>query len=237
MKTVLHKSETRGHVDHGWLNTYHTFSFASYYNPERIHFGALRVLNDDWVKSGYGFGMHPHDNMEIVTIPLSGVLEHKDSMKNAAVIRSGEIQVMSAGTGVFHSEYSKKEEEDVSLLQIWVLPNKRNVTPRYDQIEIATLAKKDELYQILSPEENGNGVWINQNAWFHMGDLSEGWSGSYELKGADTGVYIFVIEGAIEVNGEPLNRRDGLGVWDVKSFEIKTLSLSKVLLMEVPMQV
>lgn len=237
MKTVLHKSETRGHVNHGWLDTYHTFSFASYYNPERIHFGALRVLNDDWIKSGNGFGMHPHDNMEIITIPLSGVLEHKDSMKNRAVIKSGEIQIMSAGTGVFHSESSQKDEDDVSLLQIWVIPNRRNVTPRYDQLEISLLAKENELYQILSPNEDDEGVWIHQNAWFHMGDLSEGWQGTYTLKGEKNGVYVFVIEGAIEVNGESLETRDGLGVWETESITINSSSASKVLLIEVPMQV
>lgn len=236
MKTILHKSETRGHANHGWLDTRHTFSFADYYNPQRVHFGMLRVLNDDCIAPGEGFGKHPHDNMEIITIPLYGDLEHKDSMGNHGVITTGEIQVMSAGTGIFHSEFNKNKNKEVGLLQIWVLPNKKNVTPRYDQITLADIQKPDEFYQILSPNSEDQGVWIYQNAWFHLGDLSEGWKGTYQLKDKKNGVYFFVIEGKVTVAGQELNRRDGLGVSEVESIEITTSAKTKLLVMEVPMQ-
>ena len=236
MKTILHKSETRGHAIHGWLDTHHTFSFANYYNPERVNFGALRVLNDDIVEAGKGFGTHPHDNMEIISIPLRGDLEHKDSMGNHGIINAGEIQVMSAGTGIFHSEFNKNKDKDINFLQIWVFPNKKNVIPRYDQISLADIEKPDELYQILSSNPNDQGVWIHQNAWFHMGDLSESWKGSYELKDKNNGVYFFVIEGSLTVAGQKLNRRDGLGVSDTDKIEIKTDSFTKLLVMEIPIQ-
>ena len=235
MKTILHTATSRGHAYHGWLNTYHTFSFANYYNPERVHFGALRVLNDDTIAEGEGFDTHPHDNMEIVTIPLHGAVEHKDSMHNSEIIRSGEVQVMSAGTGIFHSEYSKDGFGDTSLLQIWVFPNKKNVTPRYDQISLADVAKKDEIYQVLSPNPDDQGVWIHQNAWFYLGDLSEGWSGEYTLKNPGDGVYFFVIEGEAEVEGQKLSRRDGFGVWETDTISIKATKETQLLLMEVPM--
>ena len=235
MKTILHKSETRGHANHGWLDTHHTFSFANYYNPERVHFGTLRVLNDDIVAAGEGFGTHPHDNMEIISIPLHGDLEHKDSMGNHGVINAGEIQVMSAGMGIFHSEFNKNKDKDINFLQIWVFPNKKNVTPRYDQISLTDIEKPDELYQILSPNPNDQGVWIHQNAWFHLGNLSEGWEGSYELKDKSNGVYFFVIEGSLTVVGQKLNRRDGLGVSETDKIEIKTDSVTKLLVMEIPM--
>ena len=236
MKTILHKSETRGHANHGWLDTHHTFSFANYYNPQRVHFGMLRVLNDDQIAPGEGFGKHPHDNMEIITIPLYGDLEHKDSMGNHGVITTGEIQVMSAGTGIFHSEFNKNKDKEVGLLQIWVFPNKKNVTPRYDQITLADIQKPDEFYQILSPNSEDQGVWIYQNAWFHLGDLSEGWKGTYQLKDKKNGVYFFVIEGKVTVAGQELNRRDGLGVSEAESIEITTSAKTKLLVMEVPMQ-
>lgn len=235
MKTILHTAESRGHFNHGWLNTYHTFSFGDYYDPQRVHFGVLRVLNDDTIAEGEGFGKHPHDNMEIVTIPLQGAVEHEDSMHNKAVIRAGEIQVMSAGTGIFHSEYSKQGFGDTSLLQIWIFPDKNNVTPRYDQISLADVAVPDKLYQILSPTPNDQGVWIHQQAWFHLGDLSSGWQGEYIFKGQDTGVYVFVIEGDVDVNGQRLKRRDGLGIWDTEAIDIKALQPAKLLLIEVPM--
>ncbi len=236
MKTILHKAETRGHADHGWLDSHHTFSFADYYDPERNHFGALRVLNDDRVEAGKGFGTHPHDNMEIISIPLFGDLEHKDSMGNHGVIATGEIQVMSAGTGIFHSEFNKNKDKETRFLQIWILPNKRNVTPRYDQISIADISKPDELCQILSPNPNDQGVWIHQNAWFHFGELSEGWKGKYHLKDEKNGVYFFVIEGDVTIAGQVLNRRDGLGISETNEIEITANSLSRLLVIEVPMQ-
>jgi len=236
MKTTLHKSETRGHANHGWLDSYHTFSFANYYNPERVNFGALRVLNDDRIAAGKGFGTHPHDNMEIITIPVAGVVEHKDSMGNHGTISAGEIQVMSAGTGIFHSEFNHEQAKPLELFQIWIFPNKKNVSPRYNQISLADIEKVDEFYQILSPNPNDQGVWIHQNAWFYLGDFSEGWEGKYELKDANNGVYFFVIEGNLTIADQKLSRRDGLGVSEAKSIEIKTTTQTKLLVMEIPMQ-
>ena len=235
MKTKLHKSETRGHANHGWLNTHHKFSCANYYNPERVHFGALRVLNDDWIAGGEGFGKHPHDNMEIITIPLKGAVEHQDSMGNKGIIKAGEIQVMSAGTGIFHSEYNPNKDQELELLQIWVFPNKRNVTPRYDQQSLGDLEKVNEFYQILSPNPADQGVWIHQQAWFNLGDLSAGWEGSYKLNNPQSGVYVFVIEGEVTVAGNELSRRDGLGVSETQEIKISVKSDSKILIMEVPM--
>jgi hypothetical protein len=235
MKTIIHKAETRGHANHGWLNTHHTFSFANYYNPERVHFGSLRVLNDDWIAGGEGFGKHPHDNMEIITIPLKGAVEHQDSMGNKGIINSGEVQVMSAGTGIFHSEYNPNKDKELELLQIWVFPNKKNVTPRYEQISLADLEKPNELYQILSPNPDDMGVWIHQQAWFHLGDLNEDWEGKYTLKNPESGIYAFVIEGDVTIAGKELKRRDGMGISEITEIEIKTNSQAKLLLMEVPM--
>lgn len=236
--TVLHKAETRGNANHGWLNSYHTFSFANYYNPERMNFGVLRVLNDDTVMGGKGFGTHPHDNMEIISIPLEGDLEHKDSMGNVAVIRNGDIQVMSAGTGIRHSEYNKNVDKTVKFLQIWVFPNKRNVTPRYDQITLKLADRKNKLQQILSPNPNDAGVWIHQNAWFHLGTFDKGFKTQYRIKGGSgNGVYAFVLNGNITINGQALGARDGFGVWDVAQLDIQADSKAELLLMEVPMQI
>lgn len=237
MKTVLHKAASRGHANHGWLESYHTFSFANYYNPQRIHFGALRVLNDDKVSAGMGFGKHPHDNMEIISIPLSGELEHKDSMGNVAVIKAGEVQVMSAGSGIYHSEFNKREDKEVRFLQIWVFSNKKNVTPRYDQISIKEIAKENAFYQILSPNSDDQGVWIYQDAWFHLGKFEAGKSDTYEFKKKGNGLYVFVLEGQVEVEGQMLDRRDGLGVWGADQLTVKASADSEVLLMEVPMTV
>lgn len=235
MKAVSHKSDSRGHADHGWLKTQHTFSFANYYDPSRIHFGALRVLNDDWIAPSQGFGRHPHDNMEIITIPFSGEVLHQDSMGNKGTIVPGEIQVMSAGTGVFHSEHNNSSREPLTLFQIWVMPNKKNVTPRYDQITISDLAKKNELYQILSPNADDQGVWIHQDAWFHLGDLDKGIQVEYQLKRKDSGIYIIVVEGKIDIEGFELNKRDGIGLSELEAAKITALEDTKVLVMEVPM--
>lgn len=233
--TVLHRADTRGHANHGWLDSRHTFSFANYYNPERIHFGMLRVLNDDTVAGGRGFGTHPHDNMEIISIPLSGDLEHKDSMGTKAVIKEGDIQVMSAGTGIYHSEYNANKNKEVTFLQIWVFPNEKNVTPRYDQIQIADLSKQNQFAQILSPNKDDQGVWIHQDAWFHVGDFDSDTETSYGLKRVGNGVYAFILEGEAEIEGQKLLRRDGLGIWDTEEFAVKAKAGSKILLMEVPM--
>jgi redox-sensitive bicupin YhaK (pirin superfamily) len=234
-KTILHKAETRGHANHGWLNSYHTFSFANYYNAERMHFGALRVLNDDTIDGGMGFDTHPHDNMEIISIPLEGDLEHKDSMGNVAVIKHGDIQVMSAGTGIFHSEYNKNKDSKGKFLQIWVFPNKRGVTPRYDQITLNIEDRHNKLQQVLSPNVDDEGVWIHQNAWFHLGKFDSGVSAEYALKAKENGVYVFVISGNVTVNNQALQTRDGLGVWEADSLSIKADSDAELLLMEVPM--
>ncbi|MEH6512121.1 pirin family protein [Maribacter arcticus] len=235
MKTILHKSDTRGHADHGWLNSYHSFSFANYHNPERMNFGVLRVLNDDMVAAGRGFGTHPHSNMEIISIPLEGDLQHMDDMGNSTVIKSGDVQVMSAGTGVSHSEYNKNKNELVKFLQIWVIPNKKDVVPRYDQISIKNIETKNSFYQILSPNEDDNGVWIHQDAWFHLGNYESDKTDSYSIKKEGNGVYIFVLEGDIVVNDQNLNKRDGYGIWETDSFTLHSNSTAKVLVMEVPM--
>lgn len=235
MNTILHKAATRGHANHGWLDSHHSFSFANYYNPERMNFGVLRVLNDDKVAPDMGFGTHPHDNMEIISIPLEGDLEHQDSMGNKAIIKEGDVQVMSAGTGIFHSEYNKNKDKEVKFLQIWVFPNKRNVQPRYDQISIRDIEKQNELYQVLSPNAGDQGVWVHQNAWFHLGKFDATIETSYPLKDKNNGVYIFVLEGEVEVEGQKLEKRDGFGLWNTSKISLKALSNSSVLLMEVPM--
>jgi len=235
MKSVIHKAETRGQANHGWLNSHHTFSFANYHNPERMHFGVLRVLNDDQVQAGQGFGTHPHDNMEIISIPLKGDLEHKDSMGNIAVIQEGDVQILSAGTGITHSEYNKNSSKEVKFLQIWIFPNKKNVTPRYDQISIRDIQKENEFYQVLSPNKDDQGVWINQDAWFHIGKFDKGHAAKYTLKKEGNGVYAFVLEGDLEINNEKLTKRDGMGIWDTESITVKASENTRVLLMEVPM--
>jgi redox-sensitive bicupin YhaK (pirin superfamily) len=237
MKTIYHQANSRGFANHGWLQSYHTFSFANYHNPERIHFGTLRVLNDDTVAPGMGFDTHPHDNMEIISIPLEGDLEHRDSMGNVAIIKEGDVQVMSAGTGIKHSEYNKNKDKEVKFLQIWVFPNQRNVTPRYDQISIRDIEKKNEFYQILSPNTNEQGVWIHQNAWFLLGKFNKDIVTSYHLKKNGNGLYFFVLDGAVEVEGQKLSKRDGLGIWEIDEVVIKSIVDSNVLLMEVPMTI
>ncbi|WP_435625733.1 pirin family protein [Flagellimonas sp.] len=236
--TVLHKADTRGKANHGWLNSHHSFSFANYYNPERMNFGVLRVLNDDVVSAGMGFGTHPHNNMEIISIPLKGDLEHKDSMGTAAVIKQGDIQVMSAGTGILHSEYNANKDREVKFLQIWVMPNENGVAPRYDQITLDLEDRKNKLQQVLSPNAEDAGVWIHQNAWFNMTSLEEGKSLSYALNDvANNGVYAFVIEGNVTINGQRLEKRDGFGLWDIENLEISADSDTELLLMEVPMNI
>jgi hypothetical protein len=236
MKTVVHKAETRGYADHGWLRSHHSFSFGGYQNPERMNFGVLRVLNDDVVSEARGFGTHPHRNMEIISIPLEGDLQHMDNMGNSTVIREGDVQVMSAGTGIQHSEYNKNKDRPVKFLQIWILPNKIDVEPRYDQISLRDIEKKNELYQILSPNPKDQGVWIHQDAWFHLGDFESGVKSNHSLMNKENGVYAFVLEGKLEINGQLLGKRDACGFWDVSQLDINVLSPAKILLMEVPMQ-
>jgi hypothetical protein len=235
--TILHKADTRGHANHGWLNSMHTFSFANYYNPDRVHFGALRVLNDDTVEAGMGFGRHPHDNMEIISIPLEGDLEHTDSMGNVAVIKNGDIQVMSAGTGIFHSEYNKNKDRRVKFLQIWVFPDKKNVAPRYDQITLHSEDRHNRFQQILSPNKDDEGVWIHQNAWFHLGKFDKGYTAEYVLKARGNGVYAFVLNGDVTIDGQPLQPRDGFGIWDTEKIQVTADTDAEFLLMEIPMDV
>jgi len=236
MKKIFHSSETRGHADHGWLNANHSFSFGNYFDPKRMNFGALQVLNDDTIYPGKGFGTHPHNNMEIITIPLKGDLEHKDSMGNIGAINEGEIQVMSAGTGVYHSEYNKNSNNFINLLQLWVMPKEQDVKPRYDQLSIKELKKNNSFYQVLSPYPEDDGLWVHQDAWLHLGDFEERTYIDYVLKKEGNGVYIFVIEGAFIVASEKLRKRDAIGIWDTNRISFKAQSKSQVLLVEVPMK-
>ena len=234
---ILHKAGTRGQADHGWLQAKYTFSFVNYYDPERVHFGVLRVLNDDAVAPGMGFGMHPHDNMEIITIPLSGDLEHRDNMGNTAVVKYGDIQVMSAGTGVTHSEYNASREHPVRLLQIWVFPDKHNVSPRYDQMSLDVSDRVNRFQQVVSPHTDDAGLWIHQQAWFHLSKFDKGYSDTYHFKTPGNGLYIFIISGTVTVAGQELSDRDGLGIRDVSEVTIAATSDAEFLLMEVPMDI
>jgi quercetin 2,3-dioxygenase len=234
--SILHTAGSRGEANHGWLKSHHSFSFANYYNPDRMHFGVLRVLNDDFVAPGMGFSAHPHSNMEIISIPLEGDLEHRDSMGNVTVIKHGDVQVMSAGTGIQHSEYNKNKDKPVKFLQIWVIPNKMGVDPRYDQITLNPNDRKNKLQQVLSPNENDEGVWIHQNAWFHMGNFDKGIQVHYDLKLKGNGLYAFVLQGSFEIDGQTLNQRDALGIWDIENLDFVSKSdNAELLLMEIPM--
>ena len=235
MKYQIFKSESRGGANHGWLNTKHSYSFASYYDQNRIHFGALRVMNDDIVTGGMGFGKHPHDNMEIITIPTVGGLKHADSMGTGSVIKAGDIQVMSAGKGVFHSEMNAYEDVTTEFFQIWIFPNKQNVEPRYQQISTDDFKKENELYQTLSPNADDQGVWIHQNAWMFQGEFTEEKLINYSTHDANQGIFLMVVEGAIEFDGKLIERRDAIEIQSTDQIEFKSLINSKVLLIEVPM--
>ncbi|MGP9556089.1 pirin family protein [Psychrobacter sp. AOP7-A1-24] len=235
MKTIYHAADSRGDANHGWLRSRHTFSFANYYNPERMGFGVLRVINDDFVIGGQGFGKHSHRNMEIISIPLSGKLAHGDSIGNEGIIETGEIQVMSAGTGITHSEMNGSNADAVRFLQIWVIPNKTGVAPRYQQVHMSDTMQPNEFSQVLSPNADDAGVWIHQNAWFSMGDFDEGISEAYQLNNPNNGVYVFVISGEVVINDKVLSTRDGLGIWDIQSFTMDVYSPTRVLVMEVPL--
>ncbi len=235
MNTVFHKNDSRGRAYHGWLLSYHTFSFADYFRPDRMNFGALRVLNDDTIDGGQGFMTHPHKNMEIVTIPLEGALQHKDSTGREAIIRKGEVQIMSAGTGIAHSEVNASQKDPVSLLQIWVLPKEMNIAPRYDQ-KVFDLEKRRNRFQtVVSPHEEEGALWINQDAAFSLAQLDAGKSLKYETKFPGNGVYFFVISGEATIQGKEVKARDGLGVSDVKSILIEASKDLELLAIEVPM--
>jgi len=236
MKTVFHAADTRGHADHGWLKANHSFSFAGWYNPERVHFGALRVLNDDTVAPSMGFGRHPHDNMEIITIPMEGLLRHQDSMGTSSVIKPGEVQVMSAGTGIEHSEFNVDKENALKLFQIWVFPREKGVTPRYDQKAFDAAGRQNQWQQIVSPSPDDEGTWIHQDAWFHLADLDAGKSLDYSVRKPGNGIYLLVIEGEATAAGHTLGKRDAVGISEAENITIQATNDAKLLLMEVPME-
>ena len=235
MKKVFHSSQSRGHANHGWLNAKHSFSFAQWYNPERINFGALRVLNDDIVAPSMGFGKHPHDNMEIITIPLRGSLRHQDSMGFSEVVKAGEVQVMSAGTGIFHSEMNASTQDDINLFQIWIFPNKQAVTPRYEQKSYELKDTEQFFLQLVSPNANQEGVWIHQNAWIHLVSMEENTTLTYTIKGEGNGAYFMNIDGTFEIEQERLNERDAIGIWDTKEIVVQNKQKGQMLVIEVPM--
>lgn len=235
MKKILHTAESRGHANHGWLNSFHTFSFANYHNSQRMHFGMLRVINDDVIAPGMGFGMHPHENMEIVTIPLSGALHHRDTTGRDEIIRSGDVQIMSAGSGISHSEMNASNSEEVSLLQIWMFPKLKNIAPRYEQKTFDKTDRLNKFQKVVSPIISEDAVFINQDAYFTLSDLTANTSLEYKVHANNSGVYVFVLEGAVTIDGERLLSRDALGISDAVSFTISADSNSSLLLIEVPM--
>jgi len=235
MKSVLHKANTRGHANHGWLNSYHTFSFAGYHDPSRMHFGALRVLNDDTVAGGMGFGRHPHDNMEIISIPLSGDLHHNDSTGRDKIIKEHDVQIMSAGSGIQHSEVNANRDKEVKFLQIWVFPKEKNIEPRYDQKSFKPEDRVNQLLNVVAPD-NKEALWINQDAWFTLGNFIKGHAADYVVKKQKSGVYVFVIKGEVTINDISLEQRDGLGVFETEKLHIIANSDTEFLLIEVPMQ-
>ncbi|UAY51752.1 pirin family protein [Ferruginibacter albus] len=235
MKTILQKASERGHANHGWLDAQHYFSFAGYHNPEKVHFGLLRVLNDDTVAGGGGFPTHPHDNMEIVTIPHSGALQHKDSTGGQGIIKAGDVQIMSAGSGVRHSEFNASTTEPVNLFQLWVFPKKRNIEPRYDQRTFDINDRINKWQTVVSPVEADNALWINQDARFSLTKIEKSKELAYSNAFKGNGVYLVVINGSVTVNGTTLNKRDALGVWDTDSFTIQANEDAELLAVEVPM--
>ncbi len=234
---IIHKAEQRGHAQHGWLDTFHSFSFANYHDPEKVHFGVLRVLNDDTIEGGMGFGMHPHDNMEIITIPIYGGVHHKDSMGNSGIINSGDVQVMSAGTGIYHSEENANAEMDLKLFQIWIFPNKKNVTPRYDQKTFEVKDRINKFQQIVSPMGEDEGLNIHQDAWFSLANFNKDFETTYQIKKPGNGVYVFIIEGSAIINNQKLNRRDAIGISAIQSISIKADTDAQILIMDIPMAI
>ncbi len=234
MKKVIHKASTRGFADHGWLKSYHTFSFAGYYDPERVHFGLLRVFNDDLVEGGRGFGKHPHDNMEIVSIPLSGALHHQDSTGRDKVINTNDVQIMSGGKGISHSEFNASPTDPVNFLQIWVFPKEKNIDPRYEQKTFAPEGRKNKFQVVVSPEDK-EAVWINQDAYFSLGNFDKGTTAEYKIRKNGNGVYAFILNGSATVNGEALEKRDAVGISETDLLTIEASSDVEILLVEVPM--
>lgn len=235
MKTIFHPASSRGFADHGWLKAAHSFSFADYYNPERINFGALRVLNDDIIAEGKGFGTHPHNNMEIITIPLEGSLEHKDSMGNGSIINAGEIQNMSAGSGITHSEFNPLQDKAGNLLQIWIFPKLKDITPRYGQLKYDNTKLVNNIINFVSPDKDKSKLWINQDAWVSLSKPTGGTELAYHINKTGNGLYLFVIGGQVEVAGLKLGVRDAAGIWDADTINIKAETDSFLLLLDVPM--
>ena len=237
MKTIIHKANTRGYADHGWLKSHHTFSFSSYQNPERMNFGALRVLNDDFVKPKMGFGTHPHQNMEIVSIPLKGALSHKDSMGNKRAIEVGEVQVMSAGTGLTHSEFNDSKTEEVNFLQLWIIPEKMNVEPNYEQRQFSDISKKNQFQTVVAPKDKleGDALPISQQAYIYRTTLEAGNSLDLKLKSEHNGLYIFNVDGNVTVANQSLSTRDAIGVYETENIEILANNTSDLIVIEVPM--
>jgi quercetin 2,3-dioxygenase len=235
MKTILHEANKRGHANFGWLDSHHSFSFGQYHDPEKVNFGALRVLNDDIVTGGQGFGAHPHNNMEIVSIPLYGALQHKDSTGRNEIIKQFDVQIMSAGSGITHSEFNANETESINFLQVWIMPKQRNIQPRYEQKSFLPSQRSNRFQTVVAPDD-ANAVWINQDAWFTLGNFEPAYITEYKLKKEGNGVYVFMIEGSVTVNGQQLNKRDAFGISDVEKLEIKSNSTTEILLIEVPMK-
>ena len=238
MKTIEYKASERGYANHGWLQANHSFSFANYYNPGKTNFGALRVLNDDLIQANMGFATHPHDNMEIITIPLEGALKHKDSMSEKWIpIETGEVQVMSAGSGITHSERNNSLTDFISLFQIWIIPEKRDVTPTYDQMKFDPMDRKDKLQTLVSSYTDpvAGSLKIHQDARISRLDLTENKDFNYRLKSKAHGVYVMLISGEIIVDDKKLEKRDALGISETSDFTIKAGQDSEILFIEVPM--
>ncbi|MFH1052025.1 MAG: pirin family protein [bacterium] len=236
MNQIIYRAKERGHFNHGWLDTYHSFSFAQWFDPNKMGFGLLRVLNDDTIAPGKGFGMHPHDNMEIVTIILKGSLKHRDSMGNEGIIQENEIQAMSAGTGILHSEFNPSETELCSLLQIWIKPSKFDIKPRYEQKSFNSSEKKNRFMTLVSPKKSEETMFINQNAYFSIAEINKDIKIEYSINDVNNGLFIFVIEGEININDDMLQRRDAIGIYDTSSITIQSQSKSEVLVIEVPLK-
>jgi quercetin 2,3-dioxygenase len=236
MDKIIHRSDERGHMDHGWLKTWHSFSFASYFDKDKLNFGTLRVLNDDIVEPAEGFGTHPHDNMEIVTIPLEGELEHKDSTGHVEVIRPNDIQIMSAGSGLYHSEYNHSDKNLVNLLQIWVFPKERNIRPRYDQMKLNPEDRKNNIHTFVSPVKGKDKLWINQDAYFSQCELDKSKKITYKIQNSGNGVYVFLINGQIKIADETLSKRDAIGIWNTGEIEITAEEDARILFVDIPMK-